>query len=124
MDNDLRRRLIEVARIPNNTINGQYLCDELYLGLDLQNRYDRAQFYDMLGEVSEHEYAKGRPLLSSLVVLKMHNFKRDCFMKICHRLGMTEDGDTLVKVDHLSEQKQSCYEYWQQDRNYQASLED
>lgn len=112
MDNELRKRLIDVARIPHNTINGQYLCDELYLGLDLQNRHDRSIFYDMLNEISIEEYNKGRPLLSALVIVKAHNYKRDCFMKTCRHLGMTAGGGTLVKVDLLAAERQACYDYW------------
>lgn len=123
MDNHLRKRLIEVARIPNNTINAQYLCDELFLGLDLQNRHDRVIFYEMLAEVSSHEFAHDRPLLSALVVLKTHNYKRDCFMRICQNLGLAEQGSVAVAVDLLETERSACYRFWATNDNYHRHLD-
>lgn len=67
----IRSYLIEKARSRRPTVSYQDLSDACNLKLDMiKNPYDRIVIGYMLGDVSEYEHNKKRPLLSALVVHK------------------------------------------------------
>ena len=66
MIRDIRNQLIELARL-RTTWSYSQLNDQLELGLNFSNPLNRDLIGDWLGEVSMHEYERGRPLLSSLI---------------------------------------------------------
>lgn len=65
MRDDVRQRLIEVAR-KGETITYGALMEEF--GIPRGDRYHRVGIGDVVGEISNFEYSEGRPRLSAIIV--------------------------------------------------------
>jgi hypothetical protein len=118
MVKDIRQQLIELAR-QQTTWTYSTLNEQLMLGLNFSNPYDRDLIGEWLGEVSEHEFSNGRPLLSCLIT---------------HKNGLREQGDGFYKLceklfgkdwQHLKADKKwekglmaECFEFWLEPTNY------
>lgn len=114
MDNDLRIKLIEVARERRLIGYGSIMFD---YGLKSNDRRDVELFADWIGEISEFEHEHGRPLLSSLV---MHSDLLSIgkgFYGLAEKLffGNNEELQTahFERVMHGR-----CYDCWSDDRLY------
>jgi hypothetical protein len=112
MVKDIREKLIELARL-QTTWTYSTLNEQLMLGLNFNNVYDRDLIGDWLGEISEHEYSKGRPLLSCLITHKNGMREQgDGFYKLCERLY----GENWQKLKSDKKWEKGliadCYEFW------------
>ena len=82
----IRKELIERARL-KSPITYSTLNEQLELNLNFNNDYDRGLIGEWLGEISFHEFEKGRPLLSALVIHKGKDREQgDGFYKLCEEL--------------------------------------
>ena len=62
-------------------------------GLDMENPDDRNRIATILDEISRHEHAQGRPLLSAVVVHKGEGSPGDGFFKMARAVGAMLPGD-------------------------------
>lgn len=118
MVKDIRQQLIELAR-QQTTWTYSTLNEQLMLGLNFSNPYDRDLIGELLGEVSEHEFSKGRPLLSCLITHKNGLREQgDGFYKLCEKL-FGKDWQRL-KADKKWEKglMAECFEFWLEPTNY------
>jgi hypothetical protein len=112
MIKEIRNKLIELARLqttwPYSTLN-----EQLMLGLNFTNSYDRDLIGEWLGQISEHEFERGRPLLSCLITHKNgHREQGDGFYKLCERL-YGKDWKSLKENKKWEKRLISdCYEFW------------
>lgn len=118
MSKEIRETLIGIARSKSTWTYSQ-LNNQLQLGLNFENISDRDLIGDWLGDVSVHEHAKGRPLLSALITRKDRNREQgDGFYKLCEDL-FNIDWEVL-KADKNWENKMiaDCYTFWTNADNY------
>jgi len=103
MTDRIRTKLIELAR-QRTTWSYTQLNDQLELGLAFSNPGDREYIGELLGEITTHEFERGRPLLSCLITHQMDcenkvmdsiNFVNNYFNKIGLRLNPTKNGKTV-----------------------------
>lgn len=124
MTKDIRNLLIELAR-KRTTKSYSQLNDQLQLGLNFSNPLDRGLIGEMLGEVSLHEYEKGRPLLSCLITHQNGLREQgDGFYKLCEEI-YGKEWETL-KADKKWENAliAECYEFWLNPENYKKFKND
>ncbi|WP_299339186.1 hypothetical protein [uncultured Psychroserpens sp.] len=124
MIKDIRYKLIELAR-QKTTWTYSQLNEQLELGLNFNNVLDRDLIGEWLGEVSVHEYSKGRPLLSALITHKLGKREQgDGFYKLCENL-LGKDWEDL-KADKNWENKMiaDCYTFWLELDNYKKYKND
>ncbi|MFN8143535.1 MAG: hypothetical protein U0073_03860 [Bacteroidia bacterium] len=85
MKKEIREKLIELARLKTpwsySTLN-----DQLQLYLNFKNGYNRDLIGEWLGEISTHEFKKGRPLFSALIIHQEDREQGDGFYKLCEEL--------------------------------------
>ena len=120
MVKDIRAKLIEIAR-QKTTWTYSQLNDQLNLGLNFNNKYDRKLIGDWLGEISIYEFNKGRPLLSALITHKGGRREQgDGFYKLCEELYKTDWQH--LKNDKNWENKKiaDCYTYWLNPNNFSS----
>lgn len=118
MQKEIRSKLIELARL-RTTWSYSQLNDQLQLGLNFSNPLDRDLIGEWLGEISEHEWKRKRPLISSLITHQSGLREQgDGFYKLCEGL-LGKDWQTL-KADKHWENKiiADCFEFWQNPENY------
>ncbi|MEZ4774522.1 MAG: hypothetical protein R3D00_15160 [Bacteroidia bacterium] len=121
MDHKLRRKLIDLARINGAKISYQALSDEFQLQLDMKTKGDRMLFSRILEEISEQEYERGRPILSSLVLPKGKIGKQtDEYYKFCETLGLGNWEELKADPSFEEVQRKACYEFWRNDTNYKS----
>ena len=118
MTNEIRQKLIELAR-RQTTWTYSTLNDQLQLGLNFKNDYHRKLIGEWLGDISEHEHSKDRPLLSCLITHKNGLREQgDGFYKLCEALY----GDNWLKLKSNKKWEKGliadCYEYWLNPLNY------
>ena len=119
MDRQIRRKLVDLARIRGGRISYQALSDEFQLHLDMKTKGDRQTISRLLAEISAFEYEGGRPLLSALVLKKGKPGKQlDDYFKSCEELGMGNWEELRSNPDFEREQREACYAFWRQDANY------
>ena len=63
--------------------------------LDMDDPSHRDEIGRLLGEISEHEHGKNRPLLSVVVIHKDNNMPGPGFFKLAKRLGRYDGRDDL-----------------------------
>jgi len=124
MINDIRQKLIELARL-RTTWSYSQLNEQLMLGLNYDNVYDRELIGEWLGVISEHEFDRNRPLLSCLITHK--NGKReqgDGFYRLCEIL-FGEYWESL-KANKKWENRliADSYEFWLNPNNYKKFKND
>lgn len=116
MDNELRIRLIDVARERRLVGYGKIMFS---YGLNSNDRRDVDLFADWIAEISEWEHKRGRPMLSSLV---MHSDLRSIgtgFYTLAEKL-LFGDSDYLQRTLFEKEMQKRCYECWSNDDLYQS----
>lgn len=118
MRNDIRLKLIELARL-KTPWSYSALNDQLELGLNFENVYDRDLIGEWLGEISRYEHEKGRPLLSSLIIHQSRDREQgDGFYKLCEELLGTPWQDLKADESFEVEKMKECYVFWKNDDNY------
>ena len=124
MRTDIRMKLIEIARLRTTWTYSQ-LNEQMLLGLDFSIENHRQLIGDWLGEISEYEFSKGRPLLSSLITHK--NGKReqgDGFYKLCSHL-FGKDWISLKKDKKWENSLiADCYTFWLDSTKYSKFIND
>ena len=63
---NMRKSLIKLAKNMDH-MRYQEFCDEFLLGYDMHDIQDRQKIGNILGQISESEHFKGRPLLSVFI---------------------------------------------------------
>lgn len=124
MIKDIRLKLIELARAKTPWSYSQ-LNEQLQLGLNFKNPYDRELIGEWLGEVSVYEDKNDRPLLSAQIIHKSSDREQgDGFYKLCEEIyGI---GWKTLKADkdfELNEMKK-CYSFWKDSENYKKYKND
>ena len=111
MRNDIRERLIQIARF-QNLISYDDLNRQLDLGLDFTSPQDRDLIGHWLGEISEHEVRAGRHMLSAVVVHKEGESFGDPgkgFYDFAQELGIySGDGN----LEFWAQEVKWLHEYW------------
>jgi len=106
MTDRIRAKLIDLAR-QRTTWTYSQLNDQLDLGLNFSNPADREYIGELLGEITEHEFERERPLLSCLITHQNGLREQgDGFYKLCERL-FQQDWMTL-KADKEWENGFDC----------------
>lgn len=124
MVSDIRKKLIELARL-KTTWSYSQLNEQLGLGLNFKNDYDRGLIGEWLGEISAHEFENKRPLLSALIIHKGGRREQgDGFYKLCEQL-YGENWQTL-KADKNWENSMiaDCFTFWLHGDNYKLYKND
>jgi len=65
-------------------------------GLDMERQEDRDRIAAILDEISRHEHAEGRPLLSAVVVHKGDGTPGDGFFKMARSVEVMQASDDRV----------------------------
>ena len=113
----IRQKLIELARL-GETWSYSQLNDQMCLSLDFRNPDHRKKIGDLIGEVSEIEFEKGRPLLSALILHQGGHEQGDGFYKLCAaKLGVHWE---TLKKDRSWEKSiiEDCFKFWQDNANF------
>lgn len=124
MTDRIRKLLLKYARV-GTTITYSDLNQKCELGLDFGYPPDKKLMGELLGEISEHEHKRNRPLLSALVLQKSGKMDQgDGFYKMCERLGFGPFHE--LKSDRTFEkgQRETVYNFWKNDENYQKFKDD
>lgn len=119
MTGRVRSHLIKFARTQVGTTSYLNLVQEAELGFNLDISHEKSRLNEILAEISETEFAAGRPLLSCLVKVKGSKGQGDQFFKLCERLGLGEWRTLKQDELFLVNLRQQCRDFWQHDANYQ-----
>lgn len=120
----IREKLIELARLRTTWTYSQ-LNEQLNLRLDFNFDYHRSLIGEWLGEISRHEFEKGRPILSSLITHKFGKREQgDGFYKLCEELFSTNWQN--LKADKKWENTliAECYTFWTNTDNFKQFKND
>lgn len=124
MIKEIRSKLIELARNKTPWSYSQ-LNEQLLLGLNFSNGYDRDLIGEWLGEISLYEYKKGRPLLSSLIIHKSSDREQgDGFYKLCGEIYGKDWEDLKADPNFELERMKECYAFWNDNDNYKKYRND
>jgi len=124
MEREIREKLIELARLKTPWSYSQ-LNEQLLLGLNFKNDYDRNLIGELLGDISMHEYQKGRPLLSSLIIHKSSDREQgNGFYKLCSDIYGKKWEDLKAGKDFELERMKECYSFWKDNENYKKYKND
>jgi hypothetical protein len=121
---EIRNKLIELARYKTPWSYSQ-LNEQLQLGLNFNNAYDRGLIGEWLGEISMHEHNKNRPLLSSLIIHQnIDREQGDGFYKLCEYLYGIYWEDLKADKGFEIEKMKECYTFWKDNNNYKKFKDD
>lgn len=124
MIKEIRTQLIELARAKTPWSYSQ-LNDQLQLGLNFKNPYDRDLIGEWLGEISVHEFENNRPLLSALIIHKSADREQgDGFYKLCGDLYNKDWKELKEDNDFELNEMKECYSYWKNTDNYKKFKND
>ncbi len=124
MKREIRDKLIELAR-QKTPWSYSTLNDQLQLGLNFKNVLDRDLIGEWLGEVSAHEFEKGRPLLSSLIIHQAKDREQgDGFYKLCEKLLGNPWQELKADKGFEIEKMKECYAFWKDNDNYKKFKND
>jgi hypothetical protein len=118
MIKEIRSKLIELARLKTPWTYSQ-LNEQLLLGLNFNNAYDRDLIGEWLGEISIIEHSKGRPLLSALIIHKSSDREQgNGFYKLCGEIYGKQWEALKADKDFEIEKMKECYAFWKDNENY------
>ena len=124
MVTQIRKELIELAR-KKRTETYSWLNNKLGLALDFSNPSDRKLIGAWLGDISSHEYDKGRPLLSALITHKGGKREQgDGFYKLCEEIYGTDWHTLKSDKDWENQQIANCYTFWLKSNHYKKFKND
>jgi hypothetical protein len=108
MDNELRIKLIELARRKRKVGYGNIMSE---YGLNANDRAHVDVFAQKIGEISEYEHELNRPMLSSLVMHADLQTIGAGFYPLAEKLNHG-DSEYLKKNHFERRMHQLCYECW------------
>lgn len=79
------------------------------INLDMSRQNDRNEIGWILGEISEYEHGKIRPMLSAIVVRKERRYPGPGFFRLAQELGVYDGSDDLT---FFVEELRRVHEYW------------
>jgi hypothetical protein len=82
------------------------------VGLDMENVEHRNQMSQLLDEISSHEHAQGRPLLSVVVIRKDLGRPGHGFFELAKRLGQYSGHGEIHEVLFFVKEFQKAEQYW------------
>lgn len=83
------------------------------LGLDLERTADRNRLSRLLGDISRHEHAQQRPLLSVLVFQRVSGLPGVGFFRLARELGRLAGPDTAeARRAFAAEELAEVYDLW------------
>ncbi|NUY81891.1 hypothetical protein HUK80_13385 [Flavobacterium sp. MAH-1] len=124
MNREIRTKLIELARLKTPWTYSQ-LNQQLLLNLNFDNGYDRELIGDWLGEISMHEYKRGRPLLSALIIHKSTDREQgNGFYKLCSDIYGDDWENLKADKEFEIERMKECYAFWKDNDNYKKFKND
>ncbi len=124
MHKEIRNKLIELARLKTPWSYSQ-LNEQLQLGFDFSLGYDRELIGEWLGEISMHEFERGRPLLSSLIIHQAKDREQgDGFYKLCEELYKIPWQDLKADKNFEIEKMKECYAFWKDNENFKKFKND
>ena len=115
----IRTYLIRYARQQPGTVSYLTLVQEAELGLNLDISHEKARLNEMLSEITQTEFAAGRPLLSSLVKVQGSKGQGDNFYKLCEKMGFGEWRTLKGQEDFLKNLIRDCRAFWLDEQNFQ-----
>ena len=121
MNDRIRKKLIQIARLEDSPISYPSLVYQMSLGLNLESNHEKNMLGDILNEISMDEYEQGRPLLSALVKIKPKG-QGDNFFKMCEKLGIGQWKELKRDPDFVENCRQECREFWSNEENYERYL--
>lgn len=123
MNERIRKKLIQVAR-ERDIIYYSDLNYQLELGFDFTIKHHQKMIGELLGEISEYEYASKRPLLSSLVIRKDDKKQGKGWYELCERLFGRSANYYVNNKEFEKAKIEECYTYWQQNDKYNLYKDD
>lgn len=124
MTKKIRLKHIELTKIKTTWTYTQ-LNNSLDLGLNFNNDYHRKLIGEKLGEISRHEHAMGRPLLSSLITHKAGKREQgDGFYKLCEELFDNNWQELKKDKEWENNLIAKCYTFWTEPNNYSTYRND
>lgn len=124
MSREIRNKLIELAR-DKKTWSYSNLNEQLQLNLDFGNPYHRELIGEWLGDISVHEFERGRPLLSALIIHQGKDREQgDGFYKLCVELYGKNWEELKADPDFELERIKECYSFWKNNENFKAFKND
>lgn len=121
MNDRIRKKLIQIARLEDSPISYPSLVYQMSLGLNLESNHEKNMLGEILNEISMAEHAQGRPLLSALVKIKPKG-QGDNFFKMCEKLGLGLWKELKRDPDFLEKCRTDCREFWSNEENYENYL--
>lgn len=114
MDKDVRKYLIELARIRRTVPYGKAM-EQFGYNVSFQNQIDF--FADIIGDISVYENQFDRPMLSSLIVHASGTTIGKGFYRLAEELQYG-DKNHLFKTRFERQMQEWCYNYWRDPDNY------
>ncbi|EMR04106.1 hypothetical protein [Cesiribacter andamanensis] len=121
MNERIRKKLIQIARLDESPISYPNLVYQMSLGLNLESNHEKNMLGEILNEISTEEFKQGRPLLSSLVKIKPKG-QGDTFFKMCEKVGLGQWKELKRDPDFLEKCRQECRDFWMNEENYEKHL--
>ena len=120
MNYRLRKYLIEVARQKDKFAFYSDIVEDCELRVNLRSEHGRKQLTALLGEVSEFENERGRPLISAMAIYKdsRHNDHGDGFYMVAEKLGKGTFKKLKYDLYGFAEAA-ACRRFWQDEGNYE-----
>ena len=121
MNDRIRKKLIQIARVDDSPISYPSLVYQMSLGLNLESNHEKNMLGEILNEISMAEHAQGRPLLSALVKIKPKG-QGDNFFKMCEKIGLGPWKDLKRDPSFLDKCREECREFWSNEENFEKYL--
>ena len=80
--------------------------------LNMENPDDRNKLAQILGNISNHEHAQGRPMLSAVVVLAETGYPGDGFYTLARELGLHHERKEFEDLDFFVQEMKKVYACW------------
>ncbi|MDO9013589.1 MAG: hypothetical protein Q7U84_02285 [Polynucleobacter sp.] len=106
MDQKLHERLREVARRCRVI---DYVEAAPLAGLDMAKPGHRRRMYLLLNQISRHEHAQGRPLLSAVVIHLNRNTPGNGFFTLAAELGLFRG---RCRLTYFVNELRRVHDYW------------
>lgn len=114
----IRNYLIRYARQQPGTVSYLTLVQDAELGFNLEISHEKSRLNEMLAEITQAEFAAGRPLLSALVKVQGSKGQGDNFYKLCEKMGLGEWRTLKGQEDFLKNLIKECRAFWLSEQNY------
>lgn len=111
----VRQILIDVAT-QKTTITYTDLLRKAGIDWDMSNPYYRSELGHLLGAISAFEHQNGRPLLSSVAVIKGSNLPSEGFYKLAGELGIG-DWRKLKSEFWGVKEMQRTFDFWSKNKS-------